>query len=68
MPTELIFTETEGHKARTSLEEHGRRIEAQISDRFGAAPVRVISASIAATAWEDYNVRYSSVTVVESAL
>ncbi len=65
MRTAVIFTETEGHKARTSLEEHGRRIEAQIAERSGAAGVRVLSASLAATAWEDYNIRYSSITVVE---
>jgi len=27
--------------------------------------VRILSSSIAATSWEDYNIRYSSITVVE---
>ncbi|GAC1436137.1 MAG: hypothetical protein NVSMB51_06850 [Solirubrobacteraceae bacterium] len=62
MKTELVFTETEGHKARTTLEEHGRRLEAEIRERFGAG--RILSSSLAATAWEDYNIRYSSITLV----
>jgi hypothetical protein len=66
MHNELIFTETEGHKGRTTLEDHGRRIAAQIAERFGPDPVRVRSSSLATTAWEDYNVRYSSITVVET--